>query len=112
MLPDLFRIGRGEDPGWRSAVAKLHGARRVLPEWPAANLDRLVHAAFPALVSCGDVIFHTGARTRPGVGDVSAAAHPNRMLLHRDGLANRHHSLRKLHVLELPRARARDIAAR
>src|SRR5712664_1089053 len=112
MLPDLFRIGRGKDPGWRSAVAELHGARRVLPEWPAANLDWLVHAAFSALVPRGDVVFHTGARTRTGVGDVSAAAHSNRVLLHRDGLANRHHALCKLHVLELPRARARDIAAR
>src|SRR6266404_4318156 len=112
MLPDLFRIWRGEDPGRGSAVAELHGARRVLPEWPAANLDWLVHAALPALVPRGDVVFHTGARTRTGVGDVSAAAHSNRMLLHRDGLANRHHSLRKLHVLELPRARARDFAAR
>src|SRR5437667_1346716 len=101
MLPDLFRIGRGEDPGWRSAVAKLHGARRVLPEWPAANLDRLVHAAFPALVSCGDVIFHTGARTRPGVGDVSAAAHPNRMLLHVAGLANCSYSIRVYMMLYL-----------
>src|SRR6266850_293419 len=112
MLPDLFRIGRGEDPGRRSAVAELHGTRRVLPEWPAANLDWLVHGAFPALVSCDDIFFHTGARTRTGVGDVSAAGHSNRMLLRRDDLANRHHPLRKLHVLELPRARAGDIAAR
>src|SRR5216684_175236 len=112
MLPYLFRIGRGEDPGWRSAVAEIHSARRVLPEWSAANLDRLVHAAFPALVSCGDVVFHTGARTRTGVGDVSAAAHSNCRLLHLDSLANRDHSLRKLYVLELPRARAGDIAAR
>src|SRR6266850_1154251 len=112
MLPDLFRIGCGEDHGRGSAVAELHRAGRVLPERPAPDLDWLVHAAFPALVPRGDVVFHTGARTRTGVGDVYAAAHSNRMLLHPDGLATRHHPLRKLHVLELPGARARALAAR
>src|ERR1700687_3914148 len=112
MLPDLFRIGLGEDPGWRSAVAELHSAGRVLPEWAPANVDWLVLAAFPAVVSCGDVVFHTGAGTCIGVGDVSAAAHSNSLVLYRNGLAARYHPLRKLHVLELPRARAGDFAAR
>src|SRR5882762_7659933 len=112
MLPDLFRIGRGEDPGWRSAVAELHGARRVLPEWPAANLDWMVHAAFPPLASCGDFLWNVGLGAGACMDDISAAAHSNLVLLHRDGLANRHHPLRKLHLLELPRARARDLAAR
>src|SRR5882762_10454130 len=112
MFPDLFRIGRGEDHGRGSAVAELHGARRVLPEWPPPNLDWLVHAAFPALVSCGDHVWNAGVGAGALVDDVSTAARSNLVLLHPDALADRHHSLCKLHVLELSRAGSGDFAAR
>src|SRR6059058_5170708 len=60
MLPDLFRIRHGEDHGRRPAMAEFHRARRVLPERPAADMDRMVHAAPPALVPCSDGVWNAG----------------------------------------------------
>src|SRR6266851_10191521 len=111
-LPDLFRIGRGEDHGRRPAVEKLHGARRVLPERPAADVDRLAYAAPAALVPCRDGVWNAGAGTGAGVDDVPAAAHSDLLFFHRDALADRHHPFGELHVPELPGADAGDFAAR
>src|SRR6266851_4240607 len=105
-LADLFRIGIGEDHGRRPAMAELHRARRVLPERPAADVDRLVHAASAALVPCGDRVCNTGDRAGARVDDVSAAPHSNPLLFHCDTLADRDHSLGELYVSELPRPRA------
>src|SRR5437879_10543888 len=63
MLPHLFRIRHGEDLGRRPAMAELHRARRVLPERPAADMDRMVHAAPPALVPCSDGVWNAGCGT-------------------------------------------------
>ena len=49
-----FESGVAKIAEWRSAMAPLHRHGRVLPERPAAHLDRLVRAASAALVSCGD----------------------------------------------------------
>src|SRR5712692_8848232 len=112
MLPDLFRIGRCEGHGWRPAMAELHGAGRVLPEWAAPDLDRLVHAAFSALVPCGDGVWNAGAGTHAGVDDVSAETIANFVLSDPDPVADRHHSLSELHILELPRPGPGDFTAR
>src|SRR5216684_2887241 len=100
-LPDLFRIGRGEDNGRRPAVSELHRTRRVLPEWSAADVDRLVHAALAALVPCGDRVWNFGAGTRAGMDDVSAETFASIVLSDRHAVADRHHSLGELHVSEL-----------
>src|SRR6266850_767920 len=112
MLADLFRIGLGEGPGRRSAVAELHGARRVLPEWPVANLDWLAHAASPAWVPRGDHGWNAGVGAGAGVDDVSVAADSNLVLPYSDAVADRDYSLRELYILELPGACAGDFAAR
>ena len=52
MVPHLFRIGRGEAGQRRPILAPPHRHGRLLPERPAANMDRLVRAAFAALVPC------------------------------------------------------------
>src|SRR6266851_381142 len=111
-LPDLFRIGRGEDHGRRPAVAQFHGARRVLPERPAADMDRLAHATPTALVPCGDCVWNADGGTSACVDDVLAAAHSDLMFCHRDALADRHHPFGELHVPELPRAGPGDSADR
>src|SRR5712692_5926778 len=105
-LPDLFRIGRGENNGRRPAVAELHRTRRVLPEWSAADVDRLVHAALAALVPCGDRVWNFGAGTRAGMDDVSAETFASIVLSDRHAVADRHHSLGELHVSELSGSRA------
>ena len=45
MVSHLLRIRSGENCGRRSRVAALHRHGRVLPERPAAHVDRLVRAA-------------------------------------------------------------------
>src|SRR5947199_289992 len=72
MLPDLFRIRHGEDHGRRPAMAEFHRTRRVLPERPAADMDRMVHAAPPALVPCSDGVWNAGSG-RPMAKETSPA---------------------------------------
>src|SRR5215472_1918967 len=113
MLPHLFRVGRGKNFGRRSRVAELYGAGRVLPERAAAHVDRVVHAARPAaLVPQGDRVWNPGARIGACLDDVPAAALPNRVLLHRDAMANRDHPFGELYFLELLSAGAGVSAAR
>src|SRR5205809_729826 len=76
-------------------------AVRVLPERPAADMDRMVHAAPPALVPCSDGVWNAGCGTGASVDDVPAAAHSNPVFSYRNALADRHHPLRELHVSEL-----------
>ena len=54
MVPYLFRIRHRETAQRRSAMAKLYSDGRVLSERPAADVDRMVHRTFAALVSRGD----------------------------------------------------------
>src|SRR5882762_1731113 len=112
MFPDLLRIGRGQDRGRRSAMAELHGARRVLPERSAADVDWLAHAALATLDSCSDGVRDPGAGTRAGLADVSAAALANLVFSGHHALADRDHPICELHVPELPRAGPRDFAGR
>ena len=112
MVPHLLRVGNRENRQRRSGVAALHGDGRVLPEWAAADVDRLVHAAFAALVSRGDGVSHVGAGACSGIHAVFAAALAHRLLFHRDAVADRRDSLGELYVSQLSGARARDFSAR
>ena len=66
VVPDLLRIGHGEAAERRRGVAQLYGDGRVLPERPAAHLDRLVRAAPAALVSRSQRWSHAGSGTGAG----------------------------------------------
>ena len=65
VVPHLLRIGHGEAGERRSAVAQLYGHGRVLPERPAAHVDRLVRRASAALVPRG----HGGRNAGAGAGN-------------------------------------------
>src|SRR5882757_2036473 len=93
-------------------MAEFHCAGRVLPERPTADVDRLVHAAFPALVSCGDGAWNADAGTRAGLAHVLAAAIKHLVFSYHHSLADRDHSLGELYVPELPGPGAGDAAAR
>src|SRR5579885_2444294 len=84
-------------------MAPLHRHGRVLPEWPAPHLDRLVYAASSTLVPClyrwGNALHGTG----PCLHAFPAAAHPHHLFLHRHTLADHRHCHRELHLPELPR---------
>src|SRR5438034_10616025 len=101
MLPYLFRMRHGEELVRRPAKAALHRARSALPERPAPDMDRMVHAAPPALVPCSDGVWNAGCGTGASLDDVPAAAHSNPVFSHHNALADRHHPLRELHVSEL-----------
>ncbi len=64
----------------------LHGDGRILPEWPAADLDWLVRGALAALVSCRDGIWDAGAGVGVGVDAISAAAMADCMLFDCDAV--------------------------
>src|SRR5580704_14962373 len=64
-------------------------------------MDRLVRAALPPLVPCGDRIWNAGVGTGTGVDAVFAAAVADRLFFHCDSLANRNHFDGELHFLEL-----------
>src|SRR3984885_8019641 len=83
VVPHLFRIRRGEDGQRRSFVAKLHCHGRLLPERPAAHVDRLVRAAFSALVPGLGRSSHSCNRAGAGLDAVSSAPVPYCVLLHR-----------------------------
>src|SRR5207249_10768690 len=92
-------------------MAQFHGARRILPERPAADVDRLVYAALAALVSCGDSLGNARSGARAGMDDVPAAAIAKLVFSHCDALADRDHSLGELHVPDLPGAGSGDFVA-
>src|ERR1700680_3344522 len=64
-------------------------------------MDWLVRASLPAFVRCGVRFWNTRARTGAGVDVVFATAVADRLFFHCDSLANRNHSDRELHFLEL-----------
>src|SRR6267154_597957 len=111
-LPDLFRIGRGEDHWGRHAMAELHRVGRVLPERPAADVDWMAHAAPSALVPCGNRFCDAGTGTGAGLDDVAPATLSPLVFLHRDDLAVGHHPIPELRVSELPGAGPENFAAR
>ena len=111
MVSHLLRIRRSEDYEWRAAVAALYRDGRILSEWPAANLDRLVHATFAALVSCFDGIRHARARIGFGVDAVFAAPLAHCLFLYCDSLGARRYFHGELHVFELSGAGVRGLAA-
>ncbi len=99
---DLLRIRNRETGERRSAMAQLDRDGRVLPERPAAHMDRLVLAApaarFPRLHRGRD----PGAGVGIGMDDPAAAPLPDRTVLPRDRLGDRGHCDGELCVLELP----------
>ena len=50
----LLRIGPGKNAVGRTGVAQLHRDGQLLPKRTAADVDRVVRPAAPALVSCGN----------------------------------------------------------
>src|SRR5258708_35981088 len=112
ILPHLLRVRRREDRRRRPAMAQLHRNGRVLPERPASDVDRLVGAPPPPLVSRRDGI--RSART----GDGSRLDHvfppplSTPPVLHRHALANRHHPHCQLYVPEFPCPRPRFPSSR
>src|SRR5260370_24848057 len=97
-LPDPFRIGRGEDYGRRPAMAELHRAGRVLPERPAADVDRLVHSASAAFVPCGDPVCNAGSGTGAPVDDFSAPPPPDLLLFPSSSLTDSDHYTVRFYV--------------
>ena len=61
VVPHLLRVRRRKNCQRRPAVAAFHRHGRVLPERPPAHLDRLVHSAPPARVSCLHGLCHPRA---------------------------------------------------
>src|SRR5579859_5426585 len=112
MVPHLLRIGRRQNHERRSRMAEFHGDGRLLPEWPASDVDRLVRAALAALVSCRERVFHARARTRFDLGRISAEKNSHRALFRRHSVADWHHPHGKLYVSQLSRSRARVPLAR
>src|SRR5260370_40200598 len=112
MLPNLFRIGRGEDYGRRCAMAEAHGLRGVLPERSHADVDWLIHAALAALDSCSDGVWNSGTGTGDRLAHVLAAATAHFVFSHHYAVADRHHPFGELHFLELPGAGSGVFAAR
>ena len=86
MVPDLFRIRRRENRKRRSGVAAIHRDGRLLPERAAADMDRMVRAAFAALVSRSGDGLHASGGTAGRVDAVSAEAISHRMLFYRDAV--------------------------
>src|ERR1700680_3283914 len=87
-------------------MAALPGHGRVLPEWAAAHVDRLVRAAFSAQVPRGHGVRDAGAGGARGVDAFSAATVAHCFIYGRDAVADRHHLDGELHVSELPGSRA------
>src|SRR5215475_15463082 len=112
MVSNLLRVRDGKNPEWRSRVAQLHSHGRVLPERTAADVDRLVHATSPALVSRGYCLCNAGHGTRDSLDVSTASALADCVLFYRHALGNRRHPDGKLHVLELPRPLAGHSLAR
>src|ERR1700691_1817850 len=87
-------------------MAELQRQGRVLPEWPIADLDRLVCSAPAALVSCRKRLCDAGPRTGSGVDVPPAATLAYRMLPDCYPLAGWGHPDCQLHVPELSGAGA------
>src|ERR1700746_2694607 len=102
MVPYLFRIGRSEDSKRRSYMAQFHGNGQLLSKWSAAHMDRMVRAAFSALVSRRGGCAYAWDGACAGVDAFSAAPVPDYLFLHCDALRTRNHFDGELHVLKLP----------
>ena len=71
-------------------MAQFYGDGRVLPEWPAADLDRLVRATLATLVSCDHLVAATLVMETWNRLDVPiAAAVEDCVLLHRHAVGDR-----------------------
>src|SRR5579863_1162359 len=102
VVPHLLRIRHGQDRKRRAAVAEHDRHGRVLPERTITHLGRLVRTASAALVSCLDGIRHACAGTGLSLDAVSTQTLADRVLLHRNRMADRHYPHRQLYVFELP----------
>ena len=72
-------------------MAEFHSARRVLPEWATADLDRLVYAAPAALVPRGDGDGNADTGAGAGMDDVPAAATAHLVFSYHYAMANWDH---------------------
>ena len=104
VVPYLLRIRPGEMAQRRSPMASPHRPRRLLPERPAAQLDRLVRRPSSPLVSRRNCGRHAVNRIRRRADALLSPPHPNHLFLYRHALADRHHPHRQLHVSQLPGA--------
>src|ERR1700730_17267804 len=111
MVAHLLRVRRGEDYERGSAAASLHGDGRILSERSAAHLDRLVHAAFTALVSCFNSICYARARVGSGMDAIFATPLAHSVFFYCDSLGTRGYFHRELHFFELPGAGVGCLAA-
>src|SRR2546423_10895010 len=111
VVPDLLRVGARQNSERRSDLAESHCDGRVLSERPFAGVARVVRPAFPALVSRGNSDPHFLRRAGTGVGDVSTASYPHRLVLPFHSAASRHHRDRELLLSELSGSRTGRFAA-
>ena len=93
-------------------MAPFDGHGRVLPEWTAANLDRMVHPTSAALVSLVDRIGHARNRAGDCLDAVFAPPLPADLLGDRHAVGSGRDPDSQLHLLELPGADARFPAPR
>jgi hypothetical protein len=102
MVSHLLRIRHREDGGPRPGMAEFHRVGSVLPEWPVAHVDRLVRAAFSALVPRSHRRRRARARAGARLAAVLPAALPHRAVLLHRLLSGRYSSHRQLRLSELP----------
>src|SRR6266849_5778759 len=76
MVPHLLRIRHRQTCQWRSGMAPFHRHGRVLSEWSATHLDRVVRATSPALVSRRHRFCHTRPRARARLDTFPPALSP------------------------------------
>src|SRR5713101_6441611 len=112
MVPHLLRIRHRQTCQWRSGMAPFHRHGRVLSEWSATHLDRLVRATSPALVSRRHRFCHTRPRARARLDAFPSAPRSHHLLLHRHAVADRRDPHRQLHLPQLFGSRPRHLSPR
>src|SRR5260370_25315180 len=88
ILPHLLRVRRRKDRRRRPAMAQLHRNGRVLPERPAADVDRLVRAPTPPLASFPDRLLSARAPAGARLDDGFPPSLANTHVLHRHALSH------------------------
>src|SRR6266849_4030323 len=110
MVPHLLRIRHRQTCQWRSGMAPFNRHGRVLSEWSATHLDRLVRATSPARVPRRHRFCHTRPRARARLDAFPSAPRSHHLLLHRHALADRRDPHRQLHLPQLFGSRPRHLS--
>src|SRR6516162_4290484 len=92
-------------------MAGFFGHERVLPEWPAADVGRLVRAPMAAAVPRKHCLLYRVHRTGGRVYGVFAPHFPDHLFLHGDVPAEWHRADCELRLPELFGAGARNFSA-